>query len=317
MADRQTSPSTATLVQVDADQAGQRIDNFLLARLKGVPKSHVYRILRTGQVRVNGGRSQASRRLVAGDTIRMPPVQTRTSGVAPAIGLDGFRRRLDGRVLWEDADLLVINKPSGIAVHGGSGLTLGIIEGMRQLPGAAKFMELVHRLDRETSGCLVIAKRRSALRSLHEQFRSGTIGKSYVALLCGAWNERSRTVDVPLEKNVLQSGERLVKSSPQGKPARTHFRRMRRFARWTLVEAEPETGRTHQIRVHATVLGCPICGDERYSDSEWLREARGIGVRRLFLHAARLEFLHPADGRSIKVEAPLDPDLQRVIDQLE
>lgn len=317
MSETSRASPTATLVHVEADQAGQRIDNFLLAALKGVPKSHVYRILRTGQVRVNGGRSKASRKLEAGDTVRMPPVRTAVSGESPALNIEGFRRRIEGRILLEDNDLIVIDKPAGVAVHGGSGLALGIIEGLRLLPDAPRYLELVHRLDRDTSGCLVIAKKRSALRALHEQFRGNAVDKSYLALLCGNWSERSRVVDVPLEKNVLQSGERLVKASTRGKPARTRFSRVQCYARWTLVNAEPETGRTHQIRVHAGSLGFPIAGDERYSSSAWLQEARSVGLRRLFLHAARLEFLHPADGRPVAVEAPLGPDLQRIIDHLE
>ncbi len=316
MSEIQRASPTATLMHVDADQAGQRIDNFLLATLKGVPRSHVYRILRTGQVRVNGGRSKASRKLAAGDTVRMPPIRTADRSGLPSFSVEGFRRRLEGRILLEDGDLIVLDKPAGIAVHGGSGLALGIIEGLRLLPGAPKYLELVHRLDRETSGCLVIAKKRSALRSLHEQFRGNSVRKSYLALLCGSWSERSRVVDVPLEKNVLQSGERVVKASARGKPARTRFSRVQCYAKWTLVSAEPETGRTHQIRVHAKSLGFPIAGDDRYSGPECLQEARTMGLRRLFLHAARLEFLHPADGRSVAVEAPVGSDLQQILDRL-
>lgn len=299
------------LVRIGQEHAGQRIDNFLLTQLKGVPKSHIYRILRTGQVRLNGGRIDAARRIADGDLVRIPPLQTATApDVLPSGLVDAFGRRLSARILIDDADLLVINKPSGIAVHGGSGLVLGIIEGLRKLRPEAKLLELVHRLDRDTSGCLVIAKKRSALRSLHEQFRENTVRKTYTALLIGAWTQRQHTVAAALDKNVLQSGERVVKASAMGKPAVTTFRRLRLFKDATLVEAEPQTGRTHQIRVHAQCMGHPIAGDERYASAERNREFRQRGLRRLFLHASRLRFVHPGTGQPVTVEAPLDADLQ-------
>ena len=306
----------ASLVRIDDNHAGQRIDNFLMTRLKGVPKSHVYRILRTGQVRLNGGRIPAGRRLVAGDVVRMPPLRTGLHEHAVLPLAEGFRRRLESSILLEDSEILVINKPARIAVHGGSGLALGIIEGLRRARGEEKFLELVHRLDRDTSGCLVIAKKRSALRCLHQQFRENQVGKEYLALLDGHWKETSRTIAVALEKNVLQSGERLVKASDQGKAAVTRFRRRHSYREWTLVEAEPETGRTHQIRVHAQCLGYPIAGDERYGSPERLREAHRIGLRRLFLHASRVSFAHPATGQRLSLEAPLDPELQQFLTAL-
>lgn len=305
-----------SLVTIDQDGAGQRIDNFLLTQLKGVPKSHIYRILRTGQVRVNGGRIEASRRLSSGDIVRMPPVRTASPDQPPPELVDTFRERLQANVLLEDSDLLVINKPARIAVHGGSGLALGIIEGLRSIRGDARFLELVHRLDRDTSGCLVIAKKRSALRNLHEQFRENQVKKVYLALLDGVWQQTSRTIEAALEKNILQSGERLVKASDAGKAAVTRFRRKRQYSRWTLVEAEPLTGRTHQIRVHAKCLGFPIAGDERYGLNERVRESRHLGLRRLFLHASRLQFTHPGTGQRLSLEAPLDPELQQFLDQL-
>lgn len=311
-----TSRPRVNLVQIGDEQAGQRIDNFLLTQMKGVPKSHVYRILRTGQVRLNGGRIPASRRLAAGDVVRMPPVRT-GAGDSPAAPLsEGLRQRLESSILLEDSEILVINKPAGIAVHGGSGLVFGIIEGLRRLRGEGKFLELVHRLDRDTSGCLVIAKKRSALRFLHEQFRQNQVDKIYLALLQGRWTEAARTIEAALEKNVLQSGERLVKASSHGKAAVTHFRRKRAYRDWTLVEAEPETGRTHQIRVHAQCLGHPIAGDERYGSSARDRAIAPASLRRLFLHAARLTFLHPGTGLRLSVEAPLDPELQRLLNAL-
>lgn len=305
-----------SLLTIDQDGAGQRIDNFLMTQLKGVPKSHIYRILRTGQVRVNGGRIDAGRRLDAGDIIRLPPVRTGSPAEAPAALVQVFRQRLQASVLLEDSDLLVINKPARIAVHGGSGLALGIIEGLRHIREDARFLELVHRLDRDTSGCLVIAKKRSALRSLHEQFRENEVKKVYLALLDGVWQQTSRTIEAPLEKNVLLSGERLVKASDSGKAAVTRFRRKQQYSRWTLVEAEPLTGRTHQIRVHAKCLGFPIAGDERYGCGERVRELRRIGLRRLFLHASRLQFTHPATGERLSLEAPLDSELQQFLNQL-
>lgn len=303
-------------VQIGEDQAGQRIDNFLLTHLKGVPKSHVYRILRTGQVRINGGRAGANRKLATGDIIRVPPVRMTGAEETPSTCPEPLRRRLEASILFEDSELLVLDKPSGIAVHGGSGLAFGVIEGLRLLHGSSKFLELVHRLDRDTSGCLVIAKKRSALRRLHEQFRENQVQKTYVALLSGQWNESERTIDVPLEKNVLQSGERLVKASSGGKPAVTHFRREAELGRWTLVRARPETGRTHQIRVHAKSMGYPIAGDERYCPAEDLLEARAMGLRRLFLHAEQLVILHPADGRRLVLDAPVGEELLQVVDRL-
>lgn len=296
------------LIEVDAEAAGQRIDNFLFSRLKGVPKSHVYRILRTGQVRINGGRSKAQHRLSAGDVVRVPPV--RVAQVQDAqVPAPWLRDRLECRILYEDDEVLVINKPPGMAVHGGSGLSFGVIEGLRAAREEARFLELVHRLDRDTSGCLLIAKRRSALRQLHEQFRGDGVEKSYLALLSGVWARRHQVVDAPLLKNVLQSGERMVRISAEGKAAITEFRRLESLSGATLVEARPVTGRTHQIRVHAKSLGHPLAGDERYGDSSLNQAFRQLGLKRLFLHAATLAFAHPRSGREVRVESPLEPDL--------
>lgn len=298
----------ARLIEVDVEAAGQRIDNFLFCRLKGVPKSHVYRILRTGQVRINGGRSKAQQRLAEGDVVRLPPIRI-ASSPEPELPVPWLRQRLESRILFEDDDIIVINKPPGMAVHGGSGLSFGVIEGLRAAREESRFLELVHRLDRDTSGCLLIAKRRSMLRQLHEQFRGDGIEKTYVALLSGAWARKRLVVDAPLIKNVLQSGERMVKISPQGKEAITEFRRVETFAMATLVEAKPVTGRTHQIRVHAKSLGHPLAGDERYGDTDANFILRRQGLKRLFLHAAKLGFMHPKTGKPLHVEAPLEPDL--------
>jgi 23S rRNA pseudouridine955/2504/2580 synthase len=296
------------LIEIGAEAAGQRIDNFLFSRLKGVPKSHVYRILRTGQVRINGSRSKAQHRLNEGDVVRVPPVRVaqaqEVQGLAPWV-----RDRLESRILYEDEEVLVVNKPPGMAVHGGSGLSFGVIEGLRAAREDARFLELVHRLDRDTSGCLLIAKRRSALRQLHEQFRGDGVEKTYLALFSGVWARRRQVVDAPLLKNVLQSGERVVKVSSEGKAAVTEFRRLEPLSGATLVEARPVTGRTHQIRVHAKSLGHPLAGDERYGDPSLNQGFRQRGLKRLFLHAATLAFVHPRSGREIRVEAPLETDL--------
>ena len=228
-----------------------------------------------------------------------------------------IQQRLDGRILHEDDDFLVVNKPAGMAVHGGSGLSYGIIEGLRALRPQAKFLELVHRLDRETSGCLLIAKKRSALRHLHEMFREDhQVKKTYIALLSGVWARKSLLVDAPLKKNILQSGERMVKVAKDGKPARTEFRRLRKFASATLVEASPLTGRTHQIRVHALSIGHPIACDERYGDVAQNLEFRKMGLKRLFLHASELAFAHPRDNRPFQIKAALEHELQEFVDRL-
>ncbi len=295
-------------IEVDEESAGQRIDNFLFTRLKGVPKGHIYRILRTGEVRRNGGRIQAQERLNVGDLIRVPPVRLTIRD--PERVPEAFvRASLEPRILYEDDDLLVLNKPAGMAVHGGSGLRFGVIESLRGIRSQTRFLELVHRLDRDTSGCLLIAKKPSALRTLHEQFRNDEVKKVYLALLAGAWTRARWMVDAPLKKNVLQSGERLVKVARDGKPAVTEFRRKERYADSTLVEAYPVTGRTHQIRVHARSMGHPIVGDERYGDDKVNRDFRQRGLKRLFLHALEAVFRHPRTGKSIKVRAPLDRDL--------
>lgn len=307
-------------VCVDQESDGQRIDNFLLRFVKGVPRSHVYRILRRGEVRVNKGRVKANHRVQAGDMVRIPPV--RQGEAAPAgRASDAHLARLESGVLYEDERLLVLDKPSGLAVHGGSGLSYGLIESLRQLrPG--RELELVHRLDRETSGCLVVSKRRSALRELHRIIREGGMGKRYLALMAGDLPRPDILVDVPLKKNVLRSGERLVEVDPaDGKEARTRFRRKARFTwkgrAFTLVEAELMTGRTHQIRVHAAHLGAPLAGDPKYGDEAVDRALKEAGLSRLFLHASALSFRLEGMTRPLRVEAPLPPELQRVLDALE
>lgn len=308
--------SPVTLMRVDGESAGQRIDNFLLRHLKGVPKSHLYRVLRRGEVRVNKGRVRADYRLQGGDLVRIPPLRAaepREPGLAPPDQL----HRIEHSVLYEDERLLVIDKPAGLAVHGGSGLSYGLIETLRQLrPGAE--LELVHRLDRDTSGCLLVSKRRSTLRNLHELIRRGEMEKRYLALILGDLSREQVRVDAPLVKNVLKGGERLVRvDRAEGKPALTLFRRVRRlsFAGGVanLVEAEPVTGRTHQIRVHAAHLGTPLAGDPKYGDFEANRRLKAAGLSRLFLHASTLSFRTESMSRPLRVEAALPDELERFV----
>ncbi len=301
---------------VEADYQEQRIDNYLLAQLKGVPKSLVYRILRKGEVRVNKKRVKPEYKLKAGDVIRIPPVRVAEDNPLPSANLDQVQA-LKHHILYEDSILLVINKPAGLAVHGGSGLQFGLIESLRALRPEAKHLELVHRLDRDTSGCLLIAKRRSALRSLHEQLRDKTMDKFYLALVRGQWQSHVRKITAPLLKNTLKSGERIVRVDSAGKPSETKFRIVQKYAQATLVEASPVTGRTHQIRVHTLHAGHPIAGDPKYGDGEFDQSMRELGLERLFLHAHRVSFKHPQTGLPVTVEAPMDEDLQQVLKRLQ
>ena len=299
-------------VNVSEDEAGQRIDNFLARYLKGVPKSHIYRILRRGEVRVNSGRIRAQYKVCAGDTVRIPPVRISESKPGHVPGIN-----LEQHVLFENPRLLVINKPSGIAVHGGSGLSYGIIEALRAERSTAPYLELGHRLDRETSGCLVIAKRRSFLRAFHEQLQQGQVKKLYLALVDGQWQGGKRTVDVPLRKNQLRGGERMVSVDPEGKTAISIFRPVSVYQDTSLVEVELKTGRTHQIRVHGQHIGHPLAGDEKYGDQQFNRRMRAIGLRRMLLHAHMIEFVDPYDDEVITVSSPLDENARAVLGHLE
>lgn len=299
------------LIEIGPEQEGQRIDNFLTTYLKGVPKSFIYRVLRSGEVRVNKGRAKPTYRLKEGDTVRIPPMRRGEPQTAGAPGKK-LVALLNESILYEDAGLLIINKPSGIAVHGGSGVSFGVIEILRAARPEAPFLELVHRLDRDTSGCLMIAKKRSALRHIHQLLREEGMEKRYQALIQGPWHGGERRVTAALRKNVLQSGERVVRVEAEGKQSQTLFRPLQRWPMATLVEAVPLTGRTHQIRVHAAHLGQPIAGDEKYGDAEFNRAMQEKGLRRLFLHAASLSFT-AADGNRIAVSAPLDPALKKVL----
>jgi len=303
------------LVEVSREDAGQRIDNFLSRHLKGVPRSMIYRILRRGEVRVNSGRIQPRYKVKAGDRVRIPPV--RVAARQPA-ALSGSRLAdIESRIVFENTRLLVIDKPSGMAVHGGSGISHGIIETLRARRPDAPYLELVHRLDRDTSGCLIIAKRRSALRALHEQLRNGQVTKRYLALVRGRWTGGQRRVTAALEKNRLQGGERVVKVTAGGKSAETVFHPVTVHDVASLLEVDLHTGRTHQIRVHAAHIDYPLAGDTRYGDAEFNRTMKTLGLRRLFLHAQLLEFTEPASDEVLTVSTPLGDDLKQVLDNLE
>lgn len=315
MSETETKSSRVKQVQVDSGHEGQRIDNFLLGHLKGVPRSYIYRIVRRGEVRVNKGRVRASYRLQEGDVVRIPPVRIAERPETPRPH-ERVLDQLQNAVLFEDKKILALNKPAGIAVHGGSGLNYGVIEALRILRPDDRQLELVHRLDRGTSGCLLIAKKRSALRILHELLRSNKIDKRYVALLAGCWEQRRADVDAPLLKNTLQGGERVVRVDARGKDALTRFRVLERFPEATLVEAKPVTGRTHQIRVHAAYLGHPTLGDGKYGREQANRDFREKGLRRLFLHAESLRFRWPDEKQDQIIKAPLDPELQKLLSGL-
>ena len=303
------------LVTIGENNDGQRLDNFLLTRLKGVPRSWVYRVLRRGEVRVNKGRCKPSQRLHSGDVVRIPPLRLDTRpGNSPP---NALIRSIESAVLYEDDQLLALDKPSGVAVHGGSGVSFGVIETLRAARPNTPFLELAHRLDRDTSGCLLVAKRRRALVGLQELQRAGRIEKRYQTLLAGRIRKGGWRADLPLRKNTLQSGERVVRVDPLGKPAATVFRVLNRFAEATLVEATLETGRTHQIRVHAAANGTPILGDEKYGDEEANRRFRQAGLRRLFLHAASLRFAWPNVRGGMHIEAPLPKELKSILERLD
>jgi len=306
-----TAPAVKWLV-VDVESAGQRLDNFLMRHLKGVPKTHVYRIIRSGEVRINKGRAAADTRVEAGDEVRLPPVRISEKVAEKAA------RPVPGREfppLMEDEHLLAIDKPAGVAVHGGSGVSFGVIEQLRQARPQARLLELVHRLDRETSGILLVAKKRSALKNLQDQFRERETGKTYLALVQGEWPERLKVIDQPLHKYLLPDGERRVKvttpDDPDGMRSITLVKVAQRLQGCTLLEVTIKTGRTHQIRVHLASQGHPIAGDDKYGDFEWNKALYKQGLRRMFLHAWRLQFNHPASAERVALQAELPPELQQ------
>jgi len=304
-----TETTRVRKVGIDAEHAGQRIDNFLRRELPGVPKGRLYRLLRRGEVRVNGGRVRAEYKLEEGDEVRVPPVRIRGKGPEPGSSLAA---KIVGRVLYEDKRLLVIDKPSGIAVHGGSGISHGVIELLRHARPELRDLSLVHRLDRETSGCLVLAKRRSALRELHAKFREGVVEKNYLALVIGDWQLGEIVIDEPLLVQNRKGGERHVIVSSDGKPAQTRMQLSRTFGQYSLVQCSPLTGRTHQIRVHAASVGHPLAGDERYGDAAENKLAGKFGLPRLFLHAQSIAF-PDASGNDLHFTAPLADDLEQFL----
>jgi 23S rRNA pseudouridine955/2504/2580 synthase len=292
-------------IEVAADEAGQRIDNYLIARLKGVPKSRIYRIVRSGEVRINMKRVDAATRVAAGDRIRIPPVRVATREApepAPHFKLP---------VIFEDDDLLVIDKPAGLAVHGGSGVSHGVIESLRAMRPQARFLELAHRLDRETSGVLLVAKKRAALMRLNEMLRDRAVDKRYLVGVSGRFRNAMQRVRLSLERRVTREGERRVKVSEEGRDAETVFRLVERGPEYSLLEAELLTGRTHQIRVHLAHLGHPVLGDDKYGDFELNKSLRKNGLKRMFLHAAKVTLEHPVTGKELELAAPLPAELER------
>ncbi len=303
------------LVTISEEEAGQRIDNFLLRICKGVPKSHIYRVLRSGEVRVNKGRVDQTYRLAAGDVVRVPPVRVAEKSSQSVPGAEF-------KILFEDAHLLAIDKPAGVAVHGGSGVSYGVIEQLRAARPEAKFLELVHRLDRETSGILLLAKKRSALTSLHEQIREGRLDKRYLTLVHGDWQNARQHVKLPLFKYTTPDGERRVRVQADGLPSHTVFNLVRRYGEFALLEAELKTGRTHQIRVHLASSGFPIAGDDKYGDfglNKALQKADGTraALKRMFLHACQITFQHPDAGVPVTLKAGLPAECEKFLGSLE
>jgi 23S rRNA pseudouridine955/2504/2580 synthase len=305
------SKDSVTWLEVGEESDGQRIDNFLLRIAKGVPKSHLYRILRSGEVRVNKGRVQAEYRLKCGDKIRMPPIRVAEKVAQAAVPAREFS------LAYEDEALIVVDKPAGVAVHGGSGVSFGVIEQLRRARPLAKFLELAHRLDRETSGLLIVAKKRAALTRLHDQFRDGGIGKRYLALVKGSWRNEQQHVRLPLLKYLNAEGERRVSVAAEGKVAHSIVRLVTRWENFSLVEVELKTGRTHQIRVHLSHLGFPIAGDDKYGDFVLNRDLAKTGLKRMFLHAAKLRLPHPLAEAVLTLEAPLPPELQDFLTRID
>ena len=311
---KELSKDSATWHEVGEESAEQRVDNYLTRLLKGVPKSHIYRILRSGEVRVNSGRVGPDYRLQPGDRLRIPPIRVAQRHKQPAGPAAG---RWEEQILYEDEALLVLNKPAGLAVHGGSGVSFGVVEQLRHARPQEKFLELVHRLDRDTSGVLLLAKKRSALTALHEQLRAGRVQKFYLALVHGQWRNRKQSVKLALNKYVLASGERRVSVAPDGLASHTVFALKQAWPEFSLLEAELKTGRTHQIRVHLSHLGFPIAGDDKYGDFALNKQLVKQGLKRMFLHARKLVLIHPLTGSRITFEAPLPAELQSFIDRLD
>ena len=298
-------------IDIDEDMAGQRIDNFLRNQLKNIPKSMIYRIVRKGEVRVNKKRIKAEYKLKAGDLVRIPPVtvEEKVEENVPSTKLNKVSE-LEHCIIYEDDHMLILNKPSGTAVHGGSGLKFGAIEALRALRPEARFLELVHRIDRDTSGILLVAKKRSALRHLQAQFREKTVQKYYFALVMGEWKNSCKVVSAPLLKNEVNS---IVRVNPNGKASETRFKVLEKFKDATLIQASPITGRTHQIRVHTQYTGHPIAWDDRYGDRRFDAYTSKVGLDRLFLHAANIKFTHPGSEEKMDISAPMEAKLEKAI----
>jgi 23S rRNA pseudouridine955/2504/2580 synthase len=311
---KELSKDSATWHEVGEEGDAQRIDNYLMRLLKGVPKTHIYRIVRSGEVRVNSSRVRPDHRLAQGDRLRLPPVRVAAASRVPDAGR-AVPPRWAARILHEDEALIAIDKPAGVAVHGGSGVSLGVIEQLRRERPEARFLELVHRLDRGTSGVLLLAKKRAALTRLHEQLREGAVRKCYLALVKGRWGRPKTSIALPLHKYVLKSGERRVRVDETGQAAHTIVRVVSTYGDLTLVEAELKTGRTHQIRVHLAHVGHPIAGDDKYGDFDLNKTLAREGLRRMFLHACKVSLDHPVTGTRLTLEAPLPAELRAFLDK--
>jgi 23S rRNA pseudouridine955/2504/2580 synthase len=310
--------SKVRFIDVEEDRADQRLDNFLRYYLNNVPKSRIYRVIRKGEVRVNGKRAKPDTRLEEGDVVRVPPVSDASKEKDNIQPGQSLRQALKGSVVYEDDFLLAVNKPSGLAVHGGSGLKLGLIEALRADRQEQKFLELVHRLDRDTSGIILVAKKRKSLTLLQDEFRQKkNVQKTYWCLVKGQWPSSKKKVDAPLLRHEEQSsGERRVSVHPNGKPSVTRFRLLKQFEECAWVEAQPVTGRTHQIRVHCKHVGCPILGDDKYQDEQAASIAKKIGLKRLFLHAAQIRIPHPIEREEMTFVADLDGNLKALLSRL-
>lgn len=316
MAAHKPQSQKVQFIEISASQAGQRIDNFLLTLEKGVPKSRIYRAIRKGEVRVNKGRIKQTYKIEAGDVIRVPPLQV-SGKTAPTEINESLQQQLLASIIFEDDAMLVLNKPSGLAVHAGTQIQVGVIEAFRLIKPELEFIELVHRLDRDTSGCLLIAKSRESLLNLQQQMLSDKIDKRYLTLLKGEMNSDEVYIEQPLQKNTVSSGERMVKVDPEGKTAKTLFIKRQGYGIAQLSEVKLFTGRTHQIRVHSAWSGHPVAGDDKYGDREFNKQMKTFGLKRLFLHAWRLGIHHPITQEPLLLEAPLPEKLQQVIKQLE
>lgn len=306
--------------EVGEEDHGQRLDNFLMRHFRNVPKTLIYRIIRKGEVRINKGRVKPNTRINQGDVIRIPPIKVPEAVASSGEVPESLKKAIEASILFEDKDMLVVNKPAGLAVHGGSGIHFGLIEVVRSIRPLAKRIELVHRIDRDTSGCLMIAKKASVLKELHRQIREDKVEKTYRAITGCHWPEKKKKVDLPLEKNTLQSGERIVRVSPQGKPSISFFEVVERFNSVDLVSVRLKTGRTHQIRVHAQANHCGLVGDDKYGDKDINKAFRSLGMKRLALHAYSLKFLHPGqdyEGKeALQIVAPLPQDFEQVLKNL-